>query len=71
MYYHHSHQQVSVTVLFILNVAENSNNVIYLFKCRKCYFKFLYIGSTVSVSVLGFSSDLTTIKALIVSLEKN
>ena len=25
-----------------------SNNVIYLFECKKCQFKFTYVGSTVT-----------------------
>ena len=45
----------------------NSNSVTYLFECKKCQFKFPYVGSTVT----KFRLDLTTIKALIVSLEGN
>ena len=26
----------------------NSNNVIYLFECKKCHFKFRYVGSRVT-----------------------
>ena len=43
----------------------NSNNVIYLFKFRKCQFKFSHAGCIVTTI-----KDLITIKALIVSLER-
>ena len=29
-------------------VGQNANNVIYLFECKKCQFKFPFVGSTVT-----------------------
>ena len=34
----------------------NSNNVVYLFECKKCQFKFPYVGSTVTKFRFGFNN---------------
>ena len=41
--------------------------MIYLFECKKCHFKFPYVDNMLQSSDL----DLTTIKVLIISSERN
>ena len=38
----------------------NSNNVIYLFECKKCQFKFPYVGSTVTKFRFRFNNSKST-----------
>ena len=38
----------------------NSNNVIYLFECKKCQFKFSYVGSTVTKFRFRFNNYKST-----------
>ena len=38
----------------------NSNNVIYLFECKKCQFKFPYVGSTVTKFRFRFNNYKST-----------
>ena len=38
----------------------NSNNVIYLFECKKCQFKFPYVGSTATKSRFRFNNYKST-----------
>ena len=38
----------------------NSNNVIYLFECKKCQFKFPYVGSTVTKFWFRFNNYKST-----------
>ena len=38
----------------------NSNNVIYLFECKKCQFKFRYVGSTVTKFRFRFNNYKST-----------
>ena len=38
----------------------NSNNVLYLFECRKCQFKLFYVGGTITKFRFRFNNDKST-----------